>query len=474
MKNWPSMLLILVFSFNAFANLCFFNFKGNFNKQYTNDLKHLKKINRYEEAISVIKRLKRLPGYVEPIDIVNTHKKWFKTFKSIEGHLFRGSSVNAIDKLRTVFRKVESSVKYIKEYDSILDVLEMNAHLSKDDLVIAIQKSDLTKDNKEYIASLLNRYRHKSIAKKMRKRLRYHYRKLGNNFDRYEFYRNKLNLLEGSFECKSECKKRLDSLYDELNSRYSLKTVKSIFKAHPQSVAIARKKEFINESFGFFRNIFDRIDFTRSIFEGLSKKGIFEKTKAIRFFKARYDKKAIQLHRNIIDKVSHAKLTTKQRYDLAKKEYLDLADEDFFVDFARADDYIASKSWKEILEYSKNHKDKDFHRLLTDMDRIGKRLGPYGRYNYAKALRNIFFGALAGGSVLYLMSDGLGSSSYEPLTPIEVPAHLPADGPIEVPPSTEDDISTTTIRIKYNSKIDEDLVNYLVDSLEVIDKQLQK
>lgn len=400
MNKFVGLFFALFFSSYASVSDCGKNFLLNLDKNYVYDMSLSGTINFYENAIAAAKRLKRKRTYVELNEVRSVYKSWFKNFKEFESHIFKGREDLAVLRLRKTFFNVDLALKRMDNYELIIKSIR-----NKDLSLTSVDDFSFSEELKKDIKSILSKNSNDKALKKFHSRLRREQRRLGAYFDKYSYFQKRINKLLSSAECKRNCSSTISKISKELGLNRSLDEISYIFKNAPSAIAVARKKEFLNESLSFFANIISRIDFTKSIFQALELKGIYQKSNLVKLFKSSYDTKARNLHRSIIDKISHASLTPKQRVDLIKRELVDYPDESFLVNFARSEDYFAKKAWNEIKDYSAKGRDLEFYSLITGSSDIARRLGRVGRFSLTKAIKRISIVVGLGVAVVYLMGD---------------------------------------------------------------------
>ena len=464
MSKLISLMLIFSIHVNTYASMCDLNFKPAVDVNYKEDFKLASRINFYENSISVVRRLKMRRTYLEINEVKGTYDRWFKNFKEVESHIFKGSTDLAVYRLRKPYRNVHVSTSKIEEYEQVIKKLRSN----KDKMdVTLLDDLDLSKTLKLDISSRINSRSYERVNKYLHSKLRKEYRRLGGYFDEFTYYETRLNKLSTSAECKADCKEILGKLKKELRVTKSAEEVRLLFNSSPDAIVVARKKEFFNETFKYVRKIISRIDFTKSLFQALKYRGIFEKSKVIRLFRGSYDRKARNLHRSIVDKISLADLTAKQRVDLVKRELVTYTDESLLVNFSRMDDYYPKKAWNEIKDYASKSKDLEFYNLIQNSEAIGKRLGRIGAYNIGSIIKKAAIVVGLGVAVVYL----LGSDSEVDIIEVDdidspgVPPASQVDSTVD-----DDDTETQTIQLKYNSQEESDFYNFFKEVVDEIDQ----
>ena len=461
------MSLVLIFSIhiNTYASMCDLNFKPAVDVNYKEDFKLASRINFYENSIAVVRRLKTRRTYLEINEVKATYDRWFKNFKEVEAHIFKGSTDLAVYRLRKPYRNIHASTTKIQEYEQIIKKLRSN----KDELdVTLLDDLNLSQTLKLNVSSKIKSSDYSRVNKYLHSKLRKEYRRLGGFFDEFTYYETSLNKLSASVECKAECKEILGKLKKELRVTKSAEEVRLLFNSSPDAIVVARKKEFFNETFNFVRKIISKIDFTKSLFQALKYKGIFEKSKLVRLFRGSYDRKARNLHRSIVDKISLADLTAKQRADLVKKELVTYTDESLLVNFSRMDDYYPKKAWNEIKDYASKSKDLEFYNLIQNAEAIGKRLGRIGAFNIGPIIKKAAIVIGLGAAVVYL----LGSDSEVDILEVDdldLPEQ-PATQSDSSDQDADDDTETQTIQLKYNSSEEADFYNFFKEVVDEIDQ----
>lgn len=427
--------------------MCDTPFLPGVNPLYKEDFSLANRVNFYERSIAVVKRLKTSRRYLEVNQVKSTYKRWFENFKEIESHIFKGRQDIGVYRLRRPYRNVRIATSSIEDYAKVLSYLEKNS------LKLTSSRLDslnVTSEIKKDILSRLKKKDLEELTEYIYKKQKRQYQRLGFYYNEYKYYNENLSKLYSSFECKKECKSTIDKLKESLGLHKASSDIQSMFNSSSHAIVAARKKEFLNESFGFVRGIISRIDFTKSIMVALEHKGLFEKSRLVKLFKSSYDKKARNLHRSMIDKISLAKLTPKQRFDLLKKELISYSDESLVVNFARAEDYYATKAWNEIKSYVNKTKDLEFYNLISKSEAIAKRLGRVGSYNLTRVLKNSAFIVGTAASVIYLV----GSGNEPEIT--------------EEESNSEEDVQV--IHLKYESKESEDIFDYMRNVVDEIDR----
>lgn len=462
MKRLTSFFVLITFSFSSFANMCDVNFRPGVDPLYKEDFALASKINFYEGSVALVKRLRRRRTYLEVNEVKQTYKRWFTNFKEIESHIFKETTDLAVYRLRRPYRNINSSSKSVSQYDRVLEFVRTH------DLKLSNSILDDLKISKTIKEDVLNaslKKEPKELLDYLYKKQRREYRRLGAYFDEYKYYESALNDLALSPECKITCKESLLKLRGELSISKSIYEIESIFKSSPHAIVVARRKEFLNESFGFVRNIISKIDFTKSIFEALKLKGIFERSSLVKLFKTAYDRKARNLHRSMIDKISLASLTKKQRADLLKRELKTYTDESLVVNFARVEDYHSKKAWNEIKDYASKSKDLEFYNLIKDSELIAKRLGRIGAFSLTTVVKRAAIIAGSAAVVVYL----LGSSESD---------IQDNDRAVEPQQNLEDEIEVDSegfesIDINFGSKKESSLYNFMKKITDEIDRVLK-
>lgn len=464
MNQITSILLLITFTTSSFANMCDINFKPGVDPVYKEDFGLAGRINFYESSIAVVKRLKRRRTYLEVNEVKSTYKRWFTNFKEVESHIFKETTDLAIYRLRKPYRNVSTSTASIKYYDDVMAYIRTNDEKLSESILDSL---NLPKNIKDDLLSVAYKKDSKDLIEYIYKKQRTEYRRLGSFFDEYKYYESGLDNLSSSFECKKNCQDTILKLKRELGLTKKLNTVEAIFKSSPHSIVVARKKEFLNETFGFVRNIVSKIDITKSIFEGLKTKGIFQKSSLVKLFKTAYDNKARNLHRSIIDKMSLANLTKKQRADLLKKELITYTDESLVVNFARAEDYYPKKAWNEIKDYAAKSKDLEFYKLITDSELIAEKLGSVGSFSTTTFIKRAALIAASGAIVIYL----LGSSD----TSIRENGYdiVPSEDNSDINDIQTDDEGYEVIKLKYGSKDENSLYQFMNKVVDDINQALE-
>lgn len=371
------LFVFLLFSFIsrfAFADLCDFVYKQNTNRNYSEDIKLIGKLNKLDSLIARVKKFN-----TKNIDI--------------ETELIKGNLNHAINTWGPVFRKTESSALHIENLEHLIKTVEKSFKFNHKNYESFLRENKIPEYLiKEHIGPLVKNGS-EAYTKILLKSMRKQYRILGNNYQKYEQIRNSLDDMLGSKTCNASCKEAVSRLYDSIGvtssaerhlygplvqnrNSISLIKVKTIFNNHPESLVIAKRKEFINEALVAIKKFANNTRLVRKLYYSFGQSQFVKNIKMVRMFKRIFDKRAFSLHNRIMTKISYADLSIPEKIKLLKKELEGMDLDAFLVDFSRSIDSKIQSSFEAL----KNHtlKTKSYSSLsnqFIEAEKLGAKIG---------------------------------------------------------------------------------------------------
>lgn len=466
----------------AYADMCDFVYKPNNNKIISSDLAHIDKINRLERVTSFIRKL-RSKGQEEFVLIT---RRMQDEFKAVEGLIFRGDIDLAVRKWRTIFRKVETSAIEAQNYNLMirgvnkgirLHVTEYESLLIKE----AVPKYIINRHIKD-----LNKLGGKEYLSYLHKELRKHHRNLGNNFEKYKFIKNNLDDLFLDPNCTALCKQSIKNLYDEISiaspaqrelfrnllgsrKKIKLSAVEKVFNSHPEAIVLARRKEFLAETFGLLKKYFNNANVMQSLYLYLGNTAARKNLKLVRMFKRIFDQRYHSVNKGIINKVTHSTKTPKDQLELIKLESKYSDYDGILVDMSRSPDKAVKDAWAGLKNYaSESPQRASLLKELELAEQLGIKIGKSSNKMPKDVSTLIGAMVIGGGFAGYMLFD-VEQQEEDDQTNDDGVMILDIDDLDQI--QDDDDV----IILKYNSELDNELRQKLLeiaDSLAQVEANL--
>jgi hypothetical protein len=484
MKLFKLLLVFILTTQFAFADLCHFVFDPTPVKQISQDIRLIGKLNRLDNITNFTRKLRVGKGGESK---VLRMEKIRSEFKIIEGQLFKGEIDMAIRNYRVLFRNVERYALEAENYAKIIKAVNKGVRVNVRDYEKFLFDEGIPKYLITQHIDELNRVGPQKYVQNLHKGLRKSHRKLGNGFDKYNYVRSSLDDLAKNADCTPLCKQSLKNLNEEIGITSAaerhlhasiiqnrkvihLKTIKKIFNSHPEAVVIARRKEFISEAVGLLQKTFNNTKLMRRLYYTLGDSAAGKNLKLVRMFKRAFDKRAHTVHKGIIDKVSHSNKTAKAKIDLLKTETKELDFNAAMVDFSRSPNTAARETWKQMKEYAaKSEKNATLLKEMNAAEELGKKIGKTSK-RLPKDISTLVSTLVIGGAFVgyFAFSTEEEQVNADDRNAIPVSPDAPGGGVIIL---DEDDIDNIQdeddiIILKYNSDLDTNLREELMDLVE--------
>lgn len=493
MKIFKLFLIFILSSQLALADLCGFVFSPGPRVDIASDMKLLGKINRLESLTTIVRKL-RGRGAEENVLMM---KKFREEFKLIEGQLFKGEIDIAQRTWQGLFRKVESNALEAKNYGRMIRALNKGIRVNIKDYDKFLKDEGIPKYLISQHINELEKVGPEEYLKNLNKSLRKSYRKLGNGFAKYKFVREELSKLKKSASCTPLCQQSLKDLDNSIgimsqSERHlhqdliqyrrslSLKTVEDIFNAHPEAIAIAKRKEFINESIGLLKKYFNNTRLMRRLYYTLGDSAAGKNLRLVRMFKRAFDRRALTLNKGVINKVSYSDLSGKGKMELLKTESKDLDFKAAMVDFSRTPDEAVQSAWKQMKDYaSSSKKNAALLEQMEDAESLGKKIGRVSK-KLPKDITAVISTLVVGGAfVSYFVFSTEEEEEVQGDQPRDADGAGEGpdgnDGPIILDAQDVDEVSDDdqVIILKYNSKLDSELRSQLVEIIDSLNQHTE-
>lgn len=471
-----SILVFILTTQFALADLCDFVYRPNENKLISEDLKHIGKINRLEGLTNTVRKIRTKGG--EEFSLMT--RRLNEEFKVVEGLLFKGDIDLATKKWRTLFRKVETAALEANNYSLMVRGVNKGIKVNVSDYESFLIKEGLPKYLVKRHIQDLYKVGPQDYLQYLHIELRKHHRKLGNNFEKYRHIRQNLDDLAKSSNCTPLCKQSIKDLQDEIGiasraerqmhqyivqsrKQVKLSTVEKTFNSHPEAIVIARRKEFISESVGLLKKYFNNANLMRRLYLYLGNSAAGKNIKLVRMFKRIFDKRFHSVNKGIIDKVTHSGLKPKGQIEMIKAESKFSDYEGILVDMSRSTDNMVKEAWQGLKKYAS--KRKRGARLFTELNQaedLGAKIGATSKRLPKDISAIVGTVVVTGAFVGYMTFD----------TEEEGAEDSPDDGVIILDNDDIDQIQDDddVIILKYNSELETELREEL---LEVIDSLTQ-
>lgn len=454
----------------AWADMCDYFYRMNTNNIHSPDISLVKKLNVLD-------------------DLTLRLKKFSTGKKSIETQLLKGDAQVAIDKYSRLFRNVESSALYVKNYEIISKAIQKGIKLDVKDYERLFKELKIPQylidehvrliylnGPEEYLPLLM---------KKMRKQLKV----LGNNFYSYKSARGTLDSLASSNSCNAKCQKAIIEVYSTIGitakperalfnhlvrnrKNIKLSMVEKVFQSNPQSLVIAKKKEFLNQSLNVLKKFYSSTVLMNKLFNYLGTHSAAKGMRTVKMFKRIFDSNAFVKHNKLLTKVAYADLPVKDKYRLLEDGLGELNKNTVLADMFRHSDNKISKSFQDIKLYASKAKSrKPLLDQLESAEVLGKKIGPMSIKEPTGVGRLITFALISGAAITYFSFDteneqiGGGSSSgdiqvLEDSTDVDDLTPEQQEVPLDDNEPEDDGI----IVLKENSSLD----NELYEELKII------
>jgi hypothetical protein len=452
----------------AFADMCEYFYKYNFNKIHSPDIASVKKLNILDNL---------------------TFK--LKTFSSrgldAETQILKGNASFAISKWSSLFRKVESSALYVNNYTILNKGIQKGVRLNVKDYEVFLRELKLPQYLIDQHLPFIYQYGPEDylpiLMKKMRKQLKV----LGNNYNSYKQVRNSLDDLVNSKSCNSKCQSSIKEIYGTIgitakperavfrnlvNNRKNIKfsTVEKVFNSHPQSLVIAKRKEFLNQAVKMLKKIYGNTKIMRNLYRYLGNVSAAKGLKISRLFKRLYDKRAFSIHNKVLTKVSYSDLPIKEKLAVLKSESSGMDLNSILADMSRNSDSKITETFSELMNFAKKAKIRSpLLKQLEDAQVLGKKLGSMSKKK-PRGLGALITGLVVGGV-------GIGYFTFDMEKEGEV--GQTNDDLIEILEDTEDfedteDVEEDIIYLKFGSPADETVFNELEEVVDLLGPFIEK
>jgi hypothetical protein len=472
------MLFIFILSTQlAFADMCEYVYKYNFQKINSPDIASIKKLNTYD-------------------NLTHKLKKFTSRGVDAETEILKGNANFAITKWSSLFRKVESSALYINNYKILNKSIQKGINLNVKDYEVFLKELKLP----QYLIDQHLPFLYQNgpekylpiLMKKMKKQLKV----LGNNFNTYKQVRSSLDSLVKSKACSPKCQQSIAEVYSTIGitakpersifkhlvqnkKSIKLSTVEKVFNSHPQSLIIAKRKEFLNQSVKVIKKIYNNTRLMKSVFSYLGSVSAAKGLKISRLFKRLYDKRAFTVHNKILTKVSYSDLAIKEKLSILKSESSAMDFNAILADMSRNSDIKIKDTFLELLSFSKkSNKRANLLKQLEEAQILGKKLGSMSKKK-PRAL-----GALI--TALVVSGAGIGYFTFDMETEGEIgqEGDDSSDGVIEflddsndfeqLPTRNTEDSDDDIIILKFGSVADDQVFNELEEVVDTLSPFIAK
>jgi hypothetical protein len=469
--NILKLILVFILSFQfAHANLCDFVYAPVGTKYIGDDLKLIGKLNRLDSMTDMVRKFRAGSNKQE----VYYLQKFKTEYKIIEGEIFQGDVETAISKWRVLFRKTERSALEAENYSKVIKAVNKGIKLNVSDYDEFLRQEGIPKYLVEQHLNEIYKQGPETYLGILHKDLRKAHKLLGNNFSKYKFVKGQLEELAGNKICKDICQDALKKFSQEvgitsqaerhlhanlIQNRKSLNlaTMQKIFDAHPESLIIARRKEFISESIGLLKKYFNDSKLMRRLYLYLGDSAAGKNLKLVKMFKRIFDRRAHGANKGIIDKVVHAEIKPQEKLALLESEAKNIDYNGLLVDFSRRTDRASIDSFNALKEYvSKSKNGSVLLKQLEEAQELGRKIGPISTHP-PKNIGSLITTLVVGGAfVTYFVFDKEETEVDE----------TDANGTIITTPDDIEEPATIinrTIIMKYDSLVDQELQEELLD-----------
>lgn len=461
---------ILVFILStqfALADMCEYFYKYNFNKIHSPDLASVKKLNVLD-------------------DLTFRLKKFSNRSIDVETEILKGNASFAISKWSGLFRKVESSALYVNNYTILNKGIQKGVRLNVKDYEVFLRELKLPHYLIDQHLPFIYQYGPEDYLPILMKKMRKQAKVLGNNYNSYKQARSSLDDLAKSTSCNSKCQKSIKEVYSTIGitakperevfrhliknrNKIKFSTIEKVFNSHPQSLIIAKRKEFLNQAVNVLKKIYGNAKIMRSLYRYLGNVSAAKGLKISRLFKRLYDRRAFDIHNKVLTKVSYSDLPIKEKLAVLKSESKGMDLDSILADMSRNSDSKIKETFSEFMVFA--NKAKSRAPLLTQLKEaqvLGKKLGSMSNKK-PRGLGALITGLVVGGA-------GIAYFTFDVQKEGEIGQTNGTDSDVEILDDVEEfeDTEEDIIYLKFEGPADESVFNELESIIEPLGPFIEK